>query len=163
MIGHENTRFHVNMTLGRMFAASIVVGNRLWVLGGFGKFAAATSSEYVSIIDGIHPERGPDLPIPLFHHTVVSINETTAMLIGGYNMDVSYKTYYFYYLNNDWTQGPDLDKSGSIIYHNAGIITDHITQEDHLLVFGIGIFDPFNTSSVILEINEWHSGTVTMG
>ena len=52
-------------------------------------------------------------------------------------------------------------------YFDAGIITDHITQEDHLLVFAISGEDGEkyykNNPSVILESNEWHSGTVTVG
>ena len=108
MIGHENSRFHVNMTQVRMHAASIVVGNRLWVLGGCCAHNTGITSEYVSIIDGIKPERGPDLPLPLFFHAFVSLNETTAMLIGGHNIDISYRTYYFSFLNNDWTPGPRL-------------------------------------------------------
>ena len=158
MIGHETSRFHVNMTQGRYRAASIVVGNRLWVLGGCCD-AAARTSEYVSITDGINSEVGPDLPISLQDHAVVSLNETTAMLIGGRNVVSWYGTYYYSHLTQHWTPGPNLLQNGVKKYFEAGIITDQITMEDHVVALGYGYFIGDDLYIAILENNQWKKGT----
>ena len=131
------------MTQGRLNAASIVVGIRLWVLGGTSYNNASTTSEYVSIIDGINSEVGPDLPKSfLSFHAVVSLNETTAMLIGGRQDDSIYSrtTYYYSHFTQHWTPGPNLLQMANgkwqMIYPQAGIITDQITMEEHVVVFG---------------------------
>ena len=137
MIGQEASRFHVNMTQGRWNAASIVVGIRLWVLGGCCYNDSSRTSEYVSIIDGINSEVGPDLPKSLYVHAVVSLNETTAMLIGGQQGDsnISPTTYYYSHFTQHWTPGPNLLQN-DILYSQAGIITDQITMEEHVVAFG---------------------------
>ena len=158
MIGHETSRFHVNMTQRRHRSASIVVGNRLWVLGGCCEDAGRTS-EYVSINDGINSEVGPDLPISLQDHAVVSLNETTAMLIGGQNVVPWYGTYYYSHLTQQWTPGPNLVQNGVMQYYEAGIITDQITMEDHVVVLGYGYFFGDDLYITILENNQWKKGT----
>ena len=143
MIGQETSRFHVNMTQRRYGAASIVVGNRLWVLGGCIDSicqAVAITSEYVSINDGINSEVGPDLPFSIYFHAIVSLNDTTAMLIGGDYSSIihSYTTYYYSHFTQRWTRGPDLLQNSlyPMGYHLAGIITDQITMEEHVVAFG---------------------------
>ena len=162
MIGHETSRFHVNMTQRRHWAASIVVGNRLWVLGGCMdskcEFVARTS-EYVSINDGIHSEVGPDLPISLENHAVISLNETTAMLIGGSHLVHWYETYYYSHLTQHWTLGPQLLQNDAREYFEAGIITDKITMEDHVVALGNGYFFGESLYIAILENNQWKKGT----
>ena len=165
MIGQEASRFHVNMTQSRMNAASIVVGNRLWVLGGCCSMDSARTSEYVPIIDGIGSEVGPDMPIPLDILAVVSLNETTAMLFSGAHYFYPYKTFYFSHLTQHWTLGPNMKRNhfrGQ--YIKAGIITDQITLEDHVVVI---IYSPFyryekfdSLTIQILENNQWKIGTV---
>ena len=108
MIGQEASRFHVNMTQSRINAASIVVGNRLWVLGGCCSMDSARTSEYVSIIDGIGSEVGPDMPIPLERLAVVSLNETTAMLFSGVQYFYHNKIFYYSHLTQHWTLGPNM-------------------------------------------------------
>ena len=165
MIGQEASRFHVNMTQSRINAASIVVGNRLWVLGGCCSMDSARTSEYVSIIDGIGSEVGPDMPIPLDILAVVSLNETTAMLFSGANVFHPYKTFYYSHLTQHWTEGPNMKENliQGLDYFNglhiiAGIITDQITLEDHVVVFRNDLNNPLTIQ--ILENNQWKIGTV---
>ena len=165
MIGQEASRFHVNMTQSRINAASIVVGNRLWVLGGCCSMDSARTSEYVSIIDGIGSEVGPDMPIPLDILAVVSLNETTAMLFSGAHYFYPYKTFYFSHLTQHWTLGPNMmenlfqgQHSFYGLHIKAGIITDHITLEDHVVVFRNDQQNPLTIQ--ILENNQWKIGTV---
>ena len=164
MIGHEASRFHVNMTQRRWNAASIVVGNRLWVLGGCCGDDTSRTSEYVSIFDGIDSEVGPDLPIPISSSAAVSLNETTAMIINGARIVHRYKTFYYLHLTQQWIPGPNLMEHSMFTggfggFLKAGIITDQITLEDHVVVFGIHEMDE-NTSwnLQILENNQWKIG-----
>ena len=140
LIGHETSRFHVNMTQRRAHAASIVVGNRLWVSGGCCDANSSRTSEYVSIFEGINSEVGPDLPFSIYFHAIVSLNDTTAMLIGGDYSSIihSYTTYYYSHFTQRWTRGPDLLQNSlyPMGYHLAGIITDQITMEEHVVAFG---------------------------
>ena len=162
MIGHETSRFHVNMTQRRHWAASIVVGNRLWVLGGCMDSkceVVARTSEYVSINEGIHSEVGPDLPISLMKFAVVALNETTAMLIGGTHLFTWIEPYYYSHLTQHWTPGPHLLKNGIRVYFEAGIITDKITMENHVVALGNGYFFGDNLCIAILENNQWKKGT----
>ena len=164
MIGQEASRFHVNMTQSRINAASIVVGNRLWVLGGCCSMDSARTSEYVSMIDGIGSEVGPDMPIPLERLAVVSLNETTAMLFSGVQYFYHNKIFYYSHLTQHWTLGPNMKGNhfgGPNI--KAGIITDQITLEDHVVVSIFFVRDETNPSLdliQILENNQWKIGTV---
>ena len=168
IIGQEASRFHVNMTESRLNAASIVVGNRLWVLGGCCSMYSSRTSEYVSIIDGIGSEVGPDMPIPLDILAVVSLNETTAMLFSGAQFFNPYKTFYYSYLTQHWTLGPNMIENLFQGYErikgfhiNAGIITDQITLEDHVVVFRK---DQNNSLTIqILENNQWYKAGVIIG
>ena len=76
------------MTKGRRNAASIVLGNKLWILGGRGDRDSNSerTSEYFSPSNG-RIEYGPDLPIGLWEHAAIKINDTTSMLIGGLAID----------------------------------------------------------------------------
>ena len=78
----------------------------------------------------------PRLPEPVAYHALVSLNETTSMLIGGNtNSDsTSSKTHYFDHQSQSWKDGPSLMKGR--FEHTAGLITDHVTHEKHLAVVG---------------------------
>ena len=169
IIGHEDSRFHVNMTQRRFNAASIVVGNRLWVLGGCCIQDSSQTSEYVSIIDGIDSEVGPDLPIPIRMPTVVSLNETTAMLISDSRSFDRLKTFYYTHFTQHWIPGPNMMEHSMFQWNGgfikAGIITDHITLKDRVVVFGnennrLEIDEKHIMGLQILENNQWKIGTV---
>ena len=85
-IGKRNINHHGNMIYKRANAASIVLGENLWVLGGYGNSNSLITSEYISAIDGSSKE-GPNLPIGLANHATVKINSTYSMLIGGDCLD----------------------------------------------------------------------------
>ena len=158
ILGHESSKFHMNLLIARKGAANIVIGDVLWVLGGLVGFGKPTpSSEYISILEGINPEAGPDLPIPVTDHAVVSLNQTTIMVIGGsLGLLTTEKCFYYSLMTQKWTAGPSLMQSR--MDHSAGIITDHVTQQEYAVVVG-GIGEIAHHDSVeLLEGNEWKSG-----
>ena len=120
------------MNEARRFAKSIVTQGRIWVTGGFDGTALYSSTEYI-------PESStsePSLPEPLYGHAIVSINDTTSMLIGGWTNSNSYspKTRYFIHQSQTWIHGPRLiNRRGD---HTAGLITDHVTHSQHIAVVG---------------------------
>jgi hypothetical protein len=71
-----------NLSKPRTASASIIInGTTLWLTGGRTGIENPTKSTEFFDMKGSRP--GPDLPTPLMHHCVVSVNETTAIVIGG--------------------------------------------------------------------------------
>ena len=66
------------------------IDTSLWISGGIMDNNVYESSEFIIIgEDGnITTSKGPDLPIPLFKHAMVSINNTLSMIIGGLSSDL---------------------------------------------------------------------------
>ena len=76
-------------------------------------------SEIIPPLKGGEYVQGPELPMPLSSHTIVSLNSTFSMFIGG-NLDGL--TYYFDHSNQKWYEGPSL-----IIprfFHATGLVID---------------------------------------
>ena len=106
-----------------------------------------------------HPVQGPELPVEMTHHSLVQINSTVSLLIGGITSseDSSPKTYYFDHIKQQFLQGPELNIGR--YYHASSIITDQITDEKYVVVTGgmndsIGVLD----SAEVLINNEWRFG-----
>ena len=78
----EKATLVTHMTVQRAGAASIVFNdNALWITGGFNhNVEVLASTEYVTMTKTMS---GPDLPIALQSHTMVAINKTFSMIIGG--------------------------------------------------------------------------------
>ena len=71
-------------------------------------------------------------PISVVHsssgHCIVGCSASQAILMGG--NDFKRETFFFNYVNNEWTPGPDLAVSGvRVARHNpaCGKITDQVT------------------------------------
>ena len=129
------TSFHGNMKEKRHHAASIVMGKKLWILGGEDEnYDKLKTTEYISH-DG-KQEDGPDLPIGLMGHAVIQINEYNFMLVGGTNSDgfnsCTNKTWF--YSNGNWKDGPTLTNKRTD--HSVGQIRDSITQDSYIVVSG---------------------------
>ena len=102
---------------------------------------------------------GPDLPLSVYSHAIVNINESVSMLIGGYicsgSKGNSAKTYYFQHKTQTWIEGPDLLNSRSRLA--AGVVTDQTTREKHIIVSG-GIGAPKVTEILFYGANQWETG-----
>ena len=76
----EKVMLVTHMSVPRRGAVSIVINdNALWVTGGY-YYEVLATSEYVTMSKTMP---GPDLPIALESHTMVAINKTCSMIIGG--------------------------------------------------------------------------------
>jgi hypothetical protein len=105
---------NVSLSESRYNAASVVLnGDTLWVTGGLIGSIIVQSTEFVQL-NGTKP--GPDLPQGVSYHSLVSLNDTTVLLIGGYLADKTYSKATFYYNtdNQTWTEGPSLITERSI-------------------------------------------------
>lgn len=114
------------MSIERVGAASLVVDDQLWITGGFD----AQNNVYMSteLINSLgKSDSGPDLPRPSFGHcmaryislgsprhsfhscTYFRMNDSMAILIGGYDFNEALSTVYFIDLiTQTWTEGPSL-------------------------------------------------------
>ena len=158
----EKATLVTHMSVGRHWAASIVINdNTLWVTGGSdGGYLAST--EYVDLM-GTMP--GPDLPMALDSHAMVAINSTCSMVIGGY-FDNNYQphtyalTFFYDHIEGEWVNGPILIQARHS--HAAGIITDEVTGEDFVVVTGgnHNNHDNYLDSTEILQDGEWVQGKI---
>ena len=153
-----------SMKEARVFAKSVVTQGRIWVTGGIGKtYDIVSKTEYIPKSSS----NEPSLPEPLYMHEIISINDTTSMLIGGSTQTFipdgtnasSSKTHYFNHLSQTWKDGPRLmnGRAG----HSAGIIMDHATHEQHIAVVGGSLDNSHATDSVELLLNgetQWTEG-----
>ena len=112
---------------------------------------------------------GPDLPVKVCSHTMISINNEVSMLIGGDVEDsmgsqhVSYKTWFYNHTNDEWTLGPELIIGRCD--HTAGIITDKISHEEYVVIVGGGdSFGEVINSVELLKLNagelNWKHGKI---
>ena len=150
-----------HMSTQRAYAASLAVnGASLWITGGLSidvnSFLA--SSEYITL-EGSIP--GPEMPIPFCYHTLVAINKTCSMIIGGMTTGpVTLQTvYYFENEGENWSHGPDLMQARW--GHSAGIVTDKTTYDEFVIVTGGKNNEIVLDSTEILIDNQWHHGKIS--
>ena len=152
----EKATLVTHMSVGRYYAASIVINdNTLWVTGGYGSGRLA-STEYVNLTGSM---LGPDMPMALSSHAMVAINSTCSMVIGGRDENYYYSALTFFYDHNEgeWINGPSLMQAR--VFHAAGIVTDEVTNEQFVAVTGSGGSAGYSESTEILQDGEWVQGT----
>jgi hypothetical protein len=139
-------------------AASVVWNSTtLWLTGGWLDTGITKSTEFVQLT-GSTP--GPDLPLEVSSHCLVSLNDTTLFLIGGYLPDLTYSKATVFY-NTDrktWTDGPSLT-IGRRSHSCALFKSPQHGHTDTVIVTGgynggyLAITEYLN-----LESNSWQSG-----
>jgi hypothetical protein len=152
----EKATLVTHMSVGRYLAASIVLNdNTLWVTGGSNGGDLA-STDYVKMT-GTMP--GPDLPMGLYGHAMVAINNTCSMVIGGYSGYVtSASTFYYDHNEGEWTTGPSFKQGRR--WHAAGIVTDEVTDENFVAVTGGDGSSWYLDSTEILQDGNWVQGNI---
>ena len=109
------------------------------------------STEYISL-DG-HSSAGPELPLNMKDHAMVSINASMSILIGGYTKSEDlYFTFYFEHTTEQWKNGPELQMPR--FNHAAGLVTDTVTKQVFVVVTGGYRLD----STEILMNDTWVEG-----
>ena len=169
---------HLQLSTRREHAASLVLNETiLWVTGGLSygfsyyenPLFTANTSDFIGIEAGLQP--GPDLPLPFEYHSIIGINSTLSMIIGGaheYHVTVFQRnsplTFWFYHGESKWVEAPSLNQGRQ--EHANGIIVDQVTKEKLVIVTGgitgknlatnKGILS--RTTEVLIE-NQWIEGT----
>lgn len=123
------------METERMFAASTNLDKEtLWVLGGRNSNWQFTDSTEFIFANGTIVN-GPDMPLPLFRHTMTKITDDSGILVGGDNESGFKKSTYFFDIPSmTWTPGPPLISARGL--HTTSVIADQITGEKYVLVCG---------------------------
>ena len=158
ILDRHSSRLFATMSTTRAFAASLITNeNILWVTGGLDYDyppVYLSSTEY--ILRNGESVKGPELPLNLGGHTLISINSTFSMFIGGetFNSEGGTTidlTYYFDHYNQAWFDGPRLNHAR--YFHGSGIVTDLITQEKLVVVSGGAYYDD-ETLTEVLDSTE---------
>jgi hypothetical protein len=143
----------------RSGAASVVWNSTtLWLTGGWLDTGGRTKSTEFVQLTGSTP--GPDLPLEVAYHCLVSLNDTTILLIGGRLLDGtrSNATYYYNTDHKTWTDGPSLTIGRSV--HSCALFkSPQHGHTDTVIVTGgwnDGSID--STELLNLESNSWQSG-----
>ena len=100
-----SSRLFATMSKKRGYAASLITNeNNLWVTGGAEGSQILSSTEY--ILKNGESIEGPKLPIGLAAHTVVGINSTFSMFVGGFisGLFALDLTYYYDNYNQVWSK-----------------------------------------------------------
>ena len=139
------------MNRERDYPASIVLTDKLWILGGQnnGGNRILFSTEYI-FSDG-RTENGPEMPTALTRHAAVKINQSTSLLAGG--NEFIRDTYWFY--NGNFTKGPSLLKRRRSL--SLGIVRDSETLLEYVVATG-GYDGNYLSDVEILNGTSWKAG-----
>lgn len=124
-----------------------------------------------------------DMPVTLQYHCMVTINATTAAVIGGREKWSEYhgnKTFFYNVGSKEWTQGPDLQKGRS--GHSCGMVrqgegsnkfsivvaggigaersVEFLDEGSDTWRFGADLIDPSNAAAMV---EEWTGSVVLVG
>ena len=84
-IAKDQSKFLGQLSVTRSRAASVVLSNNtLWVTGGQDQSGNRLKTTEFVTKDG-QTSQGPDLPLPLYGHSIVPLNSGAFILIGGYS------------------------------------------------------------------------------
>ena len=109
----ENTwKLSGNLITGRESAASVEINNKLVVFGGYNYGVYLESTEEFDADSGT-ATAGPNMPLPIGFHCAVKVNDTTVLIIGGYDGSSRLSSSYFY--NPGVTSGKILNQRYNLI------------------------------------------------
>jgi hypothetical protein len=157
-INHNGIKNGSSLSQPRSYAASVVWNSTtLWLTGGIIGNVRTKSTEFVQLT-GTTP--GPDLPLEVANHCLVSLNDTTLLLIGGYLQNRTRSKASIYY-NTDhmtWTDGPSLTigRTG----HSCALFKSpqHGHTDTVIVTGGQNAGNLASTEFLSLESNSWQSG-----
>ena len=144
------------MTTKRQHAASVVLNDGLWILGGRDEQLEVLKTTEIIFTNGtVIP--GPEMPDFRFQHTMTKINEYQYVKTGGLLYYQSFaKTYIFNSQSFTWRRGPNMKTARKS--HSATIITDQTTKKSYLMVSG-GYPRTLTTEYMdIAKLDRWMPG-----
>ena len=159
ILDNYSSKLFATMSEKRAFAASLITNdNNLWITGGlnYDTDEHVSSTEY--ILKNGESVKGPELPLAVSDHTVIGINSTFSMVIGG-TLDIRNGidfTFYYDHYNQVWYDGPYLNIRRST--HGTGKVTDLITREKLVVVTGGKYCDDdscqiFDSTEILIDGN----------
>ena len=136
----------------------ITPDQKMWMTGGLSTQGRINSTIFIMEFLNGPTESGPNLPEGLSDHAIVSINETSSLLIGGLDGTQTYldTTYYFSHETEKWSEGPKSIQATKA--HTAGLVTDKVTQETFVIVVGLTQYNSKLHTTEILMDGSWVSG-----
>ena len=153
MLGSEGP--FATMMIKRALAASIVLNDQtMWILGGSSSSGISHISTEYMFRNGTNKE-GPPMPLPLSHHTMAKINQTTSFLVGGWTGYVISKKSWYY--KGKWIEGPDLKIAR--YGHSLGIIRDSVTLLEYVVTAGGYAGSDTNDVEIMrVDATSWETG-----
>ena len=115
----------VNMTAKRKDAAGTIWNDKyLFVAGGWGDDGWQNSSELI-LLDDSSSIQQTNMPVKTYGHSMVAINTSTVMVIGGmgYGMDAGLNDTY-YWESSGWSSGPPLAQARK--WHASALLGHHV-------------------------------------
>ena len=163
-------------------SSSVVVNNKLYVIGGYSdtdgtcttiesiSLDGTTTVENITVNGNLHPfEWDTSIRYCLKKGASVTINSTTSISIGGtdYGLDHPFENLKktLYYNGETFSEGPDLI-TGRFEGHAAGLLRDKDTNEEYIAVVGgrypAGGIEYVLDSLELLKIgdNKWKLGNL---
>ena len=150
-LNHNSLKISADL---RLYGASVMVNDSIWITGGSANGSELTTSILVN--PNGETKQGPDLPIAVRDHCMVGINDNEYFLIGGYPN--GNRTFKYNFATEEWTPGPDLLNHRQ--EHACGLFTDMNDGKRKIIVSG-GLGNtppPYQPTS---EILNFHSETET--
>ena len=139
-----------SLIIGTLSAgATILANNSLLVTGGWNRGAINNSQ----LVNNETAFLLPDLPHPVEEHCMIKVSEDVIMLTGG--SSGGRKTWYFSFVNERWTEGPEMidGRSG----HTCG---SFILNHQQLLVVVGGVLDTYGSQVefLVAGTENWFKG-----
>jgi hypothetical protein len=132
----------------------------LWITGGTLQGGVITKSTEFVQLTGTRP--GPDMPLEVYDHCLVSLNDTTVFLIGGVLSDYTSSKATFYY-NTDhqtWTEGPSMYTARD--EHSCALFKSPLHGYTDTVIVTGGLNSQYLASTEFFNVDNtfWTSGKV---
>ncbi len=124
------------MRKSKNYAASVVIENKLWVVGGiqeddYSNLYYLNSTEFVEPANG-RVQPGPDLPKRKYAACILKMNSTSVFLIGGWPDPQETWLYNFGMEDPVWERGKDLNTGRD--KHACGIVKDSADESKTIVI-----------------------------
>ena len=132
--------------------------HQLWITGGLNGYNYLASTEIVDLTSypAATVDQGPEMPIPMYGHCLVKLNESTVLFMYGY------QTFFFdHSAAQAWTNGPDMIYNR--LWFGCGMM--QMGDGSTAIVVAGGASSPTKTEFLVLDDPngmKWSVGRVTL-